>query len=185
MWAQFWVLSLSFSDCTRLHGEFIGSSGSSWASLLRGLLCSPGPLCSYRGWLRTGAGNRALSQGCRQNSSFHALVIWSNMIYPELGRDFASGMKASNQLTLKDYPGLAEQPWCNHGGPSKQQKKAEGSEEGGMGRSENFKPWKRLYCDKLEEWEGVGGGREVQDGGDIRIPMTNSCWCMAEANTIL
>lgn len=29
----------------------------------------------------------------------------------------------------------------------------------------------------------MGGGKEVQDGGDIRIPMTNSCRCMAEANT--
>ena len=36
-----------------------------------------------------------------------------------------------------------------------------------------------------EEWEGVGGGREVQERGDIRIPMANSCWCMAETNTIL
>ena len=36
-----------------------------------------------------------------------------------------------------------------------------------------------------EEWEGVGGGREVQEQGDIHIPMANSCWCMAETNTIL
>ena len=79
------------------------------------------------------------------------------MIYTELGKDFAGEMKASNKLTLKDYPGLAEQPWCKHTGPSKQQKKAERSEEGGRGRLENFEPWKRLYCDKLEEWEGRGG----------------------------
>ena len=30
----------------------------------------------------------------------------------------------------------------------------------------------------------VGGGKEVQDGGGISIPMTDSCWCMAETNTI-
>ena len=27
---------------------------------------------------------------------------------------------------------------------------------------------------------GVGGGREVQEGGDICIPMADSCCCMAE-----
>ena len=31
----------------------------------------------------------------------------------------------------------------------------------------------------------VAGGREVQDRGDICIPMANSCGCMAETNTIL
>ena len=35
-------------------------------------------------------------------------------------------------------------------------------------------------------WEGVGrGGREVQDGGDICIPVADSCCCMAETNTTL
>ena len=29
------------------------------------------------------------------------------------------------------------------------------------------------------------GGREVLEGGDICIPMADSCWCMAETNTIL
>ena len=28
--------------------------------------------------------------------------------------------------------------------------------------------------------DGVGGGREVQKGGDICIPMSDSCSCMAE-----
>ena len=27
----------------------------------------------------------------------------------------------------------------------------------------------------LEEWDGEGDGREVQDGGDICIPMADSC----------
>ena len=31
----------------------------------------------------------------------------------------------------------------------------------------------------------VGGEREVQKGGDTCIPMVDSCWCMAETNTIL
>ena len=42
----------------------------------------------------------------------------------------------------------------------------------------------RVLCDNLEGWDGVGGGREVQ-GGNICIPMADSCWCMAETNTIL
>ena len=32
-----------------------------------------------------------------------------------------------------------------------------------------------MLCDKLEGRDGVGGGREVQEGGDIRIPMADSC----------
>ena len=30
--------------------------------------------------------------------------------------------------------------------------------------------------DVIEGWDGVGGGREVQVGGDINMPMPNSCW---------
>ena len=32
-----------------------------------------------------------------------------------------------------------------------------------------------MLCDNLEGWDGMGGGREVQEGGDIFIPMTDSC----------
>ena len=32
-----------------------------------------------------------------------------------------------------------------------------------------------MLGDKLEEWDGVGGGRKVQEGGDICIPMADSC----------
>ena len=32
-----------------------------------------------------------------------------------------------------------------------------------------------MLCDSLEGWDGVGGEREVQDGGDIHIPMADSC----------
>ena len=44
---------------------------------------------------------------------------------------------------------------------------------------------KLVLCDSLEGWDRVGGGREVQEGGDICILMADSCWCMAEINTIL
>ena len=30
-----------------------------------------------------------------------------------------------------------------------------------------------MLCDNLEGWDRVGGGREVQEGGDICIPMTD------------
>ena len=42
-----------------------------------------------------------------------------------------------------------------------------------------------LLCDNLEGWLGVGGGREVQKGGDICIPMADSCWRLTENNKIL
>ena len=41
-----------------------------------------------------------------------------------------------------------------------------------------------LY-NKLEGWDGEGGGRDVQEGGDIGILMAHSCGCLAETNTIL
>ena len=40
-------------------------------------------------------------------------------------------------------------------------------------------------CDSLEEWAGVGGGREVQEGGDVRILTADSRWCVAETDKIL
>ena len=30
-------------------------------------------------------------------------------------------------------------------------------------------------CDKLEGWAGVGGGRDGQEGGDVCVPMADSC----------
>ena len=34
---------------------------------------------------------------------------------------------------------------------------------------------KEGLCINLEGWDGVGDGRELQKGGDIRIPMADSC----------
>ena len=34
-------------------------------------------------------------------------------------------------------------------------------------------------------WDGVGDGREVLKGGDICIPMADSCWSLTENNKIL
>jgi len=42
-----------------------------------------------------------------------------------------------------------------------------------------------VLCDKLERWDGAGGGKEVQERGDICTPMADSCRCMAEDNMIL
>ena len=32
-----------------------------------------------------------------------------------------------------------------------------------------------VLCDNLEGWDGIGDGREVQEGGDRCIPMADSC----------
>ena len=42
-----------------------------------------------------------------------------------------------------------------------------------------------MLCNNWHGWDGVGDGREVQEGEDICIPMSDWCWCMAETNTIL
>ena len=34
---------------------------------------------------------------------------------------------------------------------------------------------KQGLCDNLEGWGGEGGGREVPEGGDMGIPMADSC----------
>ena len=33
---------------------------------------------------------------------------------------------------------------------------------------------KLVLCDDLEGWDGWGGGREVQEEGDLSVPMTES-----------
>ena len=43
----------------------------------------------------------------------------------------------------------------------------------------------RELSDNLEGWDGMGGGREVQEGQDLYIPRADSCWSMAETNTTL
>ena len=52
-----------------------------------------------------------------------------------------------------------------------------------------FSVWHRelnpLLSDKLEECDGMGDGRGVQEGWDICIPVADSCLCMEETNTIL
>ena len=42
-----------------------------------------------------------------------------------------------------------------------------------------------MLCDNLEGWDGMGGGRVVQERGDVHIPMTDLCCCMSETNKIL
>ena len=37
-----------------------------------------------------------------------------------------------------------------------------------------------MPCDYLDGWEGVGGRREIQEGGDICVPMADSSWYMAD-----
>ena len=42
-----------------------------------------------------------------------------------------------------------------------------------------------MLCENLKKWDGVGGGREVQHGVGLGIPMAGSHWCIAETNIIL
>ena len=42
-----------------------------------------------------------------------------------------------------------------------------------------------VLCDNLEGWDGVGGRREAQQGGDICKLMADSHCCMGETNTPL
>ena len=39
--------------------------------------------------------------------------------------------------------------------------------------------------DKLEGWDGVGDGREAQEGGDISVLVADSCCHKAETSIIL
>ena len=34
---------------------------------------------------------------------------------------------------------------------------------------------KPVLCERLEAWDGVGGGKEVHEGGDPCSPMVDSC----------
>ena len=40
-------------------------------------------------------------------------------------------------------------------------------------------------CDWLEGWDGERARREVQEGGDMGVPMADSCWCRSESHKIL
>ena len=48
-----------------------------------------------------------------------------------------------------------------------------------MDSQQEFAAWlrklKQGLCINLEEWDGEGDGREVQKGGNICIPMGDSC----------
>ena len=41
------------------------------------------------------------------------------------------------------------------------------------------------FINNLEMWDGEGGGRDVQVGGDMGKPMADSCWYLMETNRIL
>ena len=56
-----------------------------------------------------------------------------------------------------------------------------------MDRQWEFAVWlrelKQGLCDDLEGQDGEADGREVWEGGDMGIPMTDSCWYMTENHT--
>ena len=54
---------------------------------------------------------------------------------------------------------------------------------------QEFAVWLRKLktglCINLEGWDGKGNGREAQKGGDICIPMADSCRGLTENSKIL
>ena len=48
-----------------------------------------------------------------------------------------------------------------------------------IGSQQEFAVWlwklKQGHCINLEGWDGEGDGRKVQKGGDVCIPMADSC----------
>ena len=48
-----------------------------------------------------------------------------------------------------------------------------------------LKELKLKLQNNLEGWDGEGGLRYVQLGGNIGKPMADSCWCLVKTNTIL
>ena len=52
-----------------------------------------------------------------------------------------------------------------------------------------FAVWLRKHkpglSNNLEGWDGEGGWRDVEVGGDIGKPVADFCWCLVETNTIL
>ena len=74
----------------------------------------------------------------------------------------------------------------------------EGEGEGGMNWESSFEtytlPYVKLIASgnllydvgssKLVLWDRVEVGREFQEGEDVCILMADSCWCMAETNTL-
>ena len=43
---------------------------------------------------------------------------------------------------------------------------------------------KQGLCDNLEGWDGEADVKEVWEGGDMVVPIADSCWCWTE-NKIL
>ena len=41
-----------------------------------------------------------------------------------------------------------------------------------------------MLCDKLEGWDGVGGGRELQEGGNMYRDKFDSCYGRNQHNII-
>ena len=48
-----------------------------------------------------------------------------------------------------------------------------------------FRELKQGLCNKLKGGLGEGDRKEVQEGGDMGVPMADFCWCMAENHKIL
>ena len=65
----------------------------------------------------------------------------------------------------------------------------EGEMYGNSNMEWEFAVWlgelKQGLCDYLERWDREADEREVEEGGDMGVPMAESCWCFTEYNKIL
>jgi len=43
-----------------------------------------------------------------------------------------------------------------------------------------LREFKQGLCNSLSQWDGEGNGREVKEGGDMGIPMADSCQSVIE-----
>ena len=48
-----------------------------------------------------------------------------------------------------------------------------------------FRELKRGLCDNLERWDVEGDEREFWEGGEMGVPMADSCWCLTINNKTL
>ena len=67
--------------------------------------------------------------------------------------------------------------------------KGDGERDGDSNMEWEFAIWlrelKHRLCENLERWDREADEREVEEGGDMGVPMAESCWCFTENNKIL